>query len=98
MNHVRKPARRELERANVPHVQPDGGVARQVRRLLRERLWVSCQHHRLGAQTKPVVCPGEALQQPAAEEARAARDEDALAAQLIPQALGVGQDVIEVVC
>jgi hypothetical protein len=43
-----------------------------------------------------LVRVGEAFQEPAAEEAGAAGEEEALAAQFLPQALGMGQDVIEV--
>jgi hypothetical protein len=47
---------------------------------------------------QPTVRPGEALEQPASEESGGARDQDALAVQLLPQRLGSREDAVEIVC
>jgi hypothetical protein len=51
----------------------------------------------MSVEIKPAVHPGETLEQPASEKSRGARDQDALAAQLLPQGLGLREDAIEIV-
>ena len=49
-----------------------------------EGLRMPRQDDRMGVQTQLVIRPGETLEEPTAEKARAARDENALTSQLVP--------------
>jgi hypothetical protein len=51
----------------------------------------------MSVEIEPVVRPGETLEQPASEKSSGARDQDALAAQLLPQRLRSREDAIEIV-
>src|ERR1700730_2015957 len=51
----------------------------------------------MSAQSKPAVRPGNTLEQPASEKPRGTSDQDALAAQLLPQRLGARDDGVEIV-
>ena len=71
-------------------------MARQVWRPGPECIRIAGEHDRLRTQPEPVLCPHQALQQPAAEEAGPAGDEYTFAAQLVPQVAGVVQHMIQV--
>ena len=84
--------------ANVGGVQGDRWILRQVRRLLSKPSRISRYPNRMSVEIEPAVRPGEALEQPASEKSRGPRDQDALAAQLLPQRLGAREDVVKIAC
>ena len=51
----------------------------------------------MGVEIQPPVCPGKTFEQPASEKSGGAGDQDALAAQFLPQRLGAREDVVEIV-
>src|ERR1700675_206781 len=51
----------------------------------------------MSVEIEPAVCPDETFEQPASEKSRGTSDQDALAAQLLPQRLGARDDVVEIV-
>ena len=67
-----------------------------MRNLSPEGVRMTGQHRRRAHQAELVVGPDETLEQPPAEEAGAAGQEDVLAAQALPEPLGVSQDVVEI--
>ncbi len=85
-----------VERPDVARVQRHGRVPGDMRRGSANRRGSRVSTMALGAQTQLVVRPEEALQHPAAEEPGAAGHEQATAAQVVPEALGVLQDVVQV--
>jgi hypothetical protein len=60
--------------------------------FLDKRLRVSRQQSDFGTQAKEMVQKTKTLDQPTAEKARATRYKEPLAAQLIPQPLGISGD------
>src|ERR1019366_4580423 len=62
-----------------------------------ERPGIAAENGYPRLQLQSVIGPQQRLQQPAAEEPGCAGDEDALAAQLIPQTLGARQAIVEIV-
>jgi hypothetical protein len=77
-------------------VQRDRNVPGDMGGGVGETTRIAGQHDGFGAQAQLVVGPQEALQHPPAEEACAAGHEQPTAAQLMPEALGVLQDVVQV--
>ena len=67
-----------------------------MRRGSANRSGIAGEHDRLGAKTQLVVRAQEALEHPPTEEAGASGDEQTLAAQVLPEALGVLQDMVQV--
>src|ERR1700674_3762320 len=51
----------------------------------------------MSVEIEPAVCPDETFEQPASEKSRGTCDQDALAAQLLPQRLGSREDAVEIV-
>jgi hypothetical protein len=83
---------------NVGGVQGDRWILRQVRRFLSKPSRISRYPNRMSVEIEPAVRPSEALEQPASEKSRGTRDQDALAAQLLPQRFRSREDVIEIAC
>src|SRR5438552_2670073 len=86
----------EVECLDVAGVQCHRRVPGDVGRSLGETMWISGQHDCLGAQVQSVVRLEEALQHPAAKETRPASHEQSTCAQVLPNALSVLQDVLEI--
>src|ERR1700730_7453682 len=51
----------------------------------------------MSVEIEPAVCVDETFEQPASEKSRGTSDQDALAAQLLPQRLGARDDAVEIV-
>ena len=84
------------EVAHVPDVKLNVRPARQMRGLFAEVLDIAGKDNHFRAKAEAVVGPGESFQQPAAEEARSARDEQAASAQLLPDGPCAKQDKVQI--
>ena len=62
----------------------------------RKRVGMARKHHDSSTQVAPAVRPQQAFEQPRTDEARASGNEKTAAPQLLPKALGVCQDLIEI--
>ena len=96
MDNVREITFWKIERTNIPIMETDGRMVRQVRNFRLKCFLVSRQNEGRGVQSKYIVCPGKALQEPAAEKPCTASYEYLLRTQLFPQAFSMGEDVIQV--
>ncbi len=96
MNDVRETFPGKFKAPHVAAPQADRGVSGQVRRLDVERFRRPREHRHSRIQVQRIACPYEAFQQPAAEKAGTAGDEQARPAQLRPDVRGVSQNVVEV--
>src|SRR5215831_15986234 len=82
--------------ANVTVKECNRGIGRQVWAFFRECLRVACQDCCVSIQPVKTIDVAEALNQPAAEKASTASDEQALAPDFIPKALSIGDDEFKV--
>jgi hypothetical protein len=96
MNHVCEFAMGECEGAHVAGVQRYGGIRGKVRALFSKGGWVAREDGEPGIETKKTVDVAEAFDEPAAKESGAAREEDALRAQFIPEWLRLIEDEIQI--
>jgi len=70
----------------------------QMRRFIQKTLRVPGQDNGVGSKIQFIIGPGKALQKPAAEKTRVARDEYAFSSDLISTPFCVSQDVVQIVC
>ena len=96
MEDVGEVDRRIVERPDVAGVQSHGAVPDDVWGDIGEASRVPGQQDGLGPEAQLIVRLEEALQHPASEEAGAARHEQPATAEVLPEALGVLQDVLQV--
>ena len=96
VDHEGEPAVRKLEVSYIPCEQPYMRIARQVRSFAVEFSRTPGQNSRARVQTKLTVDMAEALHQPAAKEACAARDENPLTTHWLPKRLGLAQNEIKI--
>ena len=86
----------ELEVADIPGEESDGGIGGEMRTFAGEGAGRTGEDGGVGVEIESAVDVGEGFDQPAAEEAGAAGDEEVLVAHLVPEGGGVFEDVIEV--
>ena len=94
---VRKRSVRPPEIRDIARMPAHLRVRSQVRRFSGKGVWVTRQYDDLRFEPELVVGPEQTLQQPTAEEPCPPRDEDSLSPQLLPQALGMRQNVVKIV-
>ena len=84
----------ECEGADVAGMQSYGGIGGEVRTFLGECGGVAGKDGDAGIEAEEVIDVAEAFDEPAAEEAGASSEKDALRAQFIPESLcGFGNQI-----
>jgi hypothetical protein len=92
VNDVRVFSLGEQKPAYIAGLERYGGVRCQMRAFLGEDFRVTRQYGGLRPEAESMVYKTKALNQPATEKASTARYEQTLAAQFVPQSLGVSGD------
>jgi hypothetical protein len=59
-------------------------------------VWPARQHHDARLEREQVVGPKQALEYPATHEPRTSGDEEALSPDLVPEAFGMGHNVLQI--
>ena len=96
VKHVGALGGRKLERADIAGVQSHGRVLGNMRRGFGKVTRIARQQRHLGAEAEIVVRSQETFHHPAAEEPGSARHEQPTSVEVLPEALGVLQDVPKV--
>jgi len=81
-----------LRKNNASHVtamKRDRRIRSEVGTLCHECRWVAGEHNQSGAEAESLIDVAETLNQPAAEKAGSARQQNAMAAYFPPQWSGV---------
>ena len=86
----------KLEVTDIPLDQTKARISANVRHLGREGLWITTQAEKFRAKAKFLIGIGKCLKQPDAEEASGSRDENPLAAQLLPEGPSMRQHMLQV--
>ncbi len=86
----------EIVGADVAFEEGQGGIGCDVWALQSEGCGVAREDRCLCVEIELAIDVGEAFEEPAAEEAGAASDEEALVSYLFPEGSGVGEDEIEI--
>ena len=96
MDHITEGLRRKLESSNIPGEEPNSSMPGQVRRFLFEGFRRAGEDGNADIQSQFVVRPEQAFKQPATEKTCSSGQKNALSPEVLPQALRMGHNVVEV--